>query len=219
MEINEETQQKKETVKGRLGADVEVKPVQMKNLEIKKVATFSVATTVNNETVWQNVQMWEDKFPPNVNDLKKGDSVELQGYFKPYKDKHGKEQKEFITTTFVGHQPKVANENLVTFKGNLGGDPQIKTLEGGRQVANFSIGIKANQEEVKWQNSQVWEGKIDKLKINELKKGDFIEIKGTFAKEYPNSKGETVKDVIVQELKVLKTALELNEKKNSGLKM
>jgi single-stranded DNA-binding protein len=208
--ISKEEKEKKEiTLSGHLGADAKLG--ESKN-EKKSVLTFSIAdNSEKDSTKWHNVQIWDKNIP--AAQLKKGDIVELTGYFKTFESKNGPAE-EFIANKVTSHNPKIVE----TFKGNLGQDPVIKEVNG-KQVAAFSIGKNNGDDTKTWQNVQVWNEGIEKNKITELKKGDFVELKGHFGKEYQNKAGETKRDLILEETKIIMTAEKLQEKKSNGIKM
>lgn len=224
------TKKKIETLKGRLGSDIEFANVTTKEKgEIKQVATFSLAdNSKGKETVWHNAHMWEDKFPKNLNDIKKGDLVELKGYNKSFETKEGKTKTELEVTEVLSHQAKksvadvVKEKERITLKGNLGQDPVIENVKDKHTVANFSIAVKQEgSKEPKWQQVSVWNKDIEKNKIKELKKGDFVELKGYLGNEYQNSKQETKQNLNLEECKVLAQAHknDLGQERNGGMKM
>jgi single-stranded DNA-binding protein len=226
----DDSTKKVETLKGRLGSDIHFKDVPTKaNGVAKKVATFSLAENLpGKDTAWHNVQLWEDKFPKNIKDIKKGDLVELKGNTRTFETKagEGKTKTEFVATQVASHQAKKAQtENVkerVTLKGNLGQDPVVRKTPDNKTVAGFSIAIKKDgSDKPNWQQVQVWNEAIEKNKITNLKKGDFVELKGYYGKEYQNSKQETKQDLVLEESRVLKQAQEkeLAPKKESGMKM
>jgi len=79
----------------------------------------------------------------------------------------------------------MAGVNKVILVGNLGKDPEVRHLEGGASVANFTLatsetykdknGIKNEQTE--WHNIVVWRGLAD-IAEKYLKKGITIYIEG-----------------------------------------
>lgn len=79
----------------------------------------------------------------------------------------------------------MAGVNRVILIGNLGKDPEIRSLEGGVKVANFSLattetykgknGEKVDQTE--WHNVVLWRG-LAEVAENYLKKGNSIYIEG-----------------------------------------
>lgn len=224
----EESNKKTETLKGRLGSEIEFNDVKLKgSAEVKKVATFSLAdNSKGKEPVWHNVQLWEDKFPKNIKDIKKGDLVELKGYTKTFETKagEGKTKTEFVATDVASHQVKNAKTENVkerhTLKGNLGQDPVISKVGEDKRVAAFSIAVKKDgSDKPEWQQVQVWNEGIEKNKISDLKKGDFVELKGYYGKEYQNKQNETKQDFVLEESKVLKQAQkeELGTKKSVGM--
>jgi single-strand DNA-binding protein len=79
----------------------------------------------------------------------------------------------------------MAGVNRVILIGNLGKDPEIRSLEGGVKVANFSLattesykgknGEKVDQTE--WHNVVLWRG-LAEVAENYLKKGNTIYVEG-----------------------------------------
>lgn len=137
-----------------------------------------------------------------------------------------KTKTEFIATDMASPQSKKEQtENVkqrATLKGNLGQDPVFIKVEGEKRVAAFSIAIKKDGNDTPhWQQVQVWKEGIEKNKIVDLKKGDFVELKGYYGKEYQNSKQETQKDFVLEESRVLKQAQErdLAPKRLGGMRL
>lgn len=210
---NQEKEKKEIILSGRLGADAKLG--ESKN-EKKQVLTFSVADNSDKDNVkWNNVQMWENNIPEQQ--LKKGDSVELKGYFKSFETSSGMKE-EFVATQVISHAAKQDVAFKETIKGNLGQNPEFKKV-GDKDVASFSIGFTNAKDETAWQNVQVWDKNIEKNKINELKKGDFVELKGHYGKEYETKNQEIKRDFILEESKVIKHAEKQDEKKSKGMKM
>lgn len=79
----------------------------------------------------------------------------------------------------------MAGVNKVILVGNLGKDPEIRHLEGGAAVANFSIATTevykdktgTRQEQTEWHNIVVWRG-LAEVAEKYLKKGMTIYIEG-----------------------------------------
>jgi single-strand DNA-binding protein len=79
----------------------------------------------------------------------------------------------------------MAGVNKVILVGNLGKDPDIRNLESGSKVANFSLattefykGKDGNRaEQTEWHNISVWNQLAD-LSEKYLKKGDKIYLEG-----------------------------------------
>lgn len=215
----EESEKKIVTLSGYLGQDSITKTVNTEKGE-KQVATFSVADNSNKDAVkWNNVQLWDKQIPKEP--LKKGDHVELQGYYKSFDTANGKKE-EFVATKLISHKQKEekaqAEKKTETIKGNLGQNPEFKKV-GDKDVAAFSIGYKNEKEETAWQNIQVWQENIEKNKVYALKKGDFVELKGHYGKEYQTKNNETKRDFILEESRVLKHAEKQEEKKSKGMKI
>lgn len=183
-----------ETLRGNIGKDVEVGEIQTKENGMKPVANFSIAIKDGAETKWINCEAW-DKNIDKVKNLKKGDFIELNGVYKAeYTTGKGETKKDFNVFE--------ATQLNQTIKGNIGSEPTIKEINT-KNVANFSVAVKEG-ENTKWVNCQAWEKNVDSVK--DLKKGDFVELKGTLGKEYGEDKK---RDLVVSETKILK----LNESK------
>ena len=65
----------------------------------------------------------------------------------------------------------------ITAHGNLGNDPEVKYLESGNQVANFSLAVRTGKDETTWLNCAVW-GKRAQTAAEYLRKGAKITIAG-----------------------------------------
>lgn len=197
---NEQNEEKKplETLRGNLGQDVVVETIQTKEKGEKEVANFSIAIKDGENTKWVNCEAWEKNIE-KVRDLKKGEFVELKGILK---DEYTTAKNETKRDLLVFESTKLSQ----TIKGNLGADVVIKEVgEPTKKVANFSIAIKEG-ETTKWINCQAWEKNIEK--VSDLKKGDFVEIKGILGKEYGEDKK---RDLIVSDSTTLKVAEALKE--------
>ena len=200
MEHNENEKKPLEILRGNLGQDVVVQAVQTKENGLKDVANFSIAIKDGENTKWVNCEAWEKNIE-KVKDLKKGEFVELKGILK---DEYTTAKNETKRDLLVFDSTKLSQ----TVKGNLGADVVIKEVgEPAKKVANFSIAVKEG-ETTKWINCQAWEKNVEK--VNELKKGDFVEIKGILGKEYGEDKK---RDLIVSDSTTLKVAESIKETK------
>lgn len=111
---------------GMLGSDPIIKSVQLEN-DVYNVAVFTLAEIKDNKvTKWHDVQLWEDKFPKNFQDIKKGDLVELKGYNTTFKVNQfsSKTIPEFVTTEVLSH--KIKNEQTKTIKESFGLNDNIE---------------------------------------------------------------------------------------------
>jgi single-strand DNA-binding protein len=87
--------------------------------------------------------------------------------------------------------------NLWIGVGNLGRDPEIKTLQSGSKVANFSIACNEvykdkagkRQERVEWVNIVAWEKLAEAAEY--LKKGREVYIEGSLRTETVEKDGVT----------------------------
>ena len=79
----------------------------------------------------------------------------------------------------------MAGVNKVILVGNLGKDPEVRHLEGGAAVANFTLATTeiykdktgARQEQTEWHNVVVWRG-LAEIAEKYLKKGMTIYVEG-----------------------------------------
>jgi single-strand DNA-binding protein len=80
--------------------------------------------------------------------------------------------------------------NKVLLIGNLGSDPEIRTLPSGAKVANFSIATTESytdrsghkQDQTEWHRIELWEG-LANVAEQYLKKGDSVYIEGRIRSE------------------------------------
>ena len=88
--------------------------------------------------------------------------------------------------------------NSVQLIGRLGKDPEVRTFENGKKVANFSIATTdsyKNQkgekiEDTQWHNLVIW-GKLAEIASKYLKKGNEIAIEGKLVhRSYETANGE-----------------------------
>jgi len=91
-----------------------------------------------------------------------------------------------------------ALRNKVQLIGNLGNDPEIVTLDGGKKLAKFSIATTENYknaqgekvEDTQWHNIVAW-GKTAEIVENYLTKGKQVAIEGKLThRSYETKEGE-----------------------------
>ncbi len=89
-------------------------------------------------------------------------------------------------------------KNTVSLIGNLGGDPEFKTLEGGNALARFSVATNESYKDKKgewvtttqWHNVVAW-GKTAELSNKLLKKGAEVVLEGKLVNDtYTTKEGE-----------------------------
>jgi single-strand DNA-binding protein len=96
--------------------------------------------------------------------------------------------------------------NKVTLIGRLGGDPELKTLEGGTAVARFSLATSDSykdkdgnwQERTDWHNVVVWRDQAERA-AKSLKKGEMCYVDGKVSyRKYTDKDGQerTVTDIV-----------------------
>ena len=88
--------------------------------------------------------------------------------------------------------------NTVSLIGNLGGDPEFKTLEGGNALARFRVATNESYKDKKrewvtttqWHNVVAW-GKTAELSNKLLKKGVEVVLEGKLVNDaYTTKEGE-----------------------------
>jgi single-strand DNA-binding protein len=90
--------------------------------------------------------------------------------------------------------------NKAILYGNVGKDPEVRTLESGKKVAKFSLATNksyTNQQgekitETAWHNIVLW-GKLAELAEKYVKKGNSVIIEGEISyRTYENKEGVTI---------------------------
>lgn len=112
---------------------------------------------------------------------------------------------------------KVMNSlrNKVMLVGNLGQDPEIRTLETGNKVVNFTLATKDNYKnsegqkinETTWHNIVAWNG-LAEIASRYLKKGNEVFVEGRIVyRTYEDKKGTTryVTDIVLNDLLLLRS--------------
>jgi single-strand DNA-binding protein len=105
-------------------------------------------------------------------------------------------------------------KNRVTLIGNLGQDPELKTIEGGKKVAHFTLatndGFKnadgQKVSETTWHNIVAWNG-LAETACNFLKKGREVAVEGRIVyRSYEDKKGVTknITEIVLNDLVLLR---------------
>ena len=103
--------------------------------------------------------------------------------------------------------------NKVTLIGNLGGDPELCTLESGATVARFSLATNENykdkngdwQKQTEWHNVVVWRDLADRAS-NQLKKGMLVYVEGKISyRKYTDKDGveKNLTDIVASSFRML----------------
>lgn len=83
-------------------------------------------------------------------------------------------------------------KNRVQLIGNLGANPEVKNMEGGKKMARFRIAtneVKANHTNTEWHTIVVWE-KLADMAEQSLQKGRGVVVEGKIKySEYTDGKG------------------------------
>ncbi len=105
--------------------------------------------------------------------------------------------------------------NRVQLIGNLGQDPELKTLESGKKVAHFTLATKDDYKngdgqkiaETTWHNIVAWNGQAE-LVEKYLKKGRQVALEGRIVyRSYEDKQGTTkyITEIVLNELMFLKS--------------
>ena len=104
-------------------------------------------------------------------------------------------------------------QNLVKLIGHLGADPEIRSLESGRKVANFRIATNSTytnekgerKEDTKWHPIVAW-GKLAEICEEHLTKGKKVAVEGKLVhRTYEAKDGDKryVTEILCDELMML----------------
>lgn len=102
--------------------------------------------------------------------------------------------------------------NKVTLIGNLGGDPEVRTLENGTLVGRFSVATNENykdkdgnwQTQTEWHNVVVWRDLAERSKM--LKKGHSVYVEGKISyRKYTDKEGveKNLTDIVANTFRLL----------------
>jgi single-strand DNA-binding protein len=103
--------------------------------------------------------------------------------------------------------------NKVTLIGRLGGDPEVRHLEGGAAVARFSLATNEYykdkegnlQETTEWHNVVVWRDLAERAE-KQLKKGGMVYVEGKISyRKYTDKEGaeRTITDIVASTFRTL----------------
>lgn len=108
--------------------------------------------------------------------------------------------------------------NSVRLIGNLGQDPQTKTLENGKKVVHFTLATKEDFKngdgqkvsETTWHNIVAWNGLAD-IAGRFLKKGKEVAVEGRIVyRSFEDKKGMTkyITEIVLNDLVLLRSSKE-----------
>ena len=114
--------------------------------------------------------------------------------------------------------------NRVQLIGNLGQDPEIKTLESGKKVAHFTLATNdaykntdgQKVEETTWHNIVAWNG-LAETASKFLKKGREVAVDGRIVyRSYEDKKGVTkyITEIVLNEMLLLRSSTKNGEPKD-----
>jgi single-strand DNA-binding protein len=106
-------------------------------------------------------------------------------------------------------------KNRVTLIGNLGQDPETKSLENGKKVVKFTLATNESHkngegqkvEETTWHNIVAWNGLAD-IAGKYLKKGRQVAVEGRIVyRTYEDKKGATkyITEIVLNDLILLRS--------------
>jgi single-strand DNA-binding protein len=107
----------------------------------------------------------------------------------------------------------MAGVNKVILVGNLGKDPEVRHLEGGNSVVNFTLATNeyykdkqgARVERTEWHNISAWRG-LAELAEKYLKKGSQVYVEGKLrTRQYQDKDQQTryITEIIAEEISLL----------------
>lgn len=107
----------------------------------------------------------------------------------------------------------MAGVNKVILVGNLGKDPEVRHLEGGNSVANFTLATNdyykdkqgTRVERVEWHNIAAWRG-LAELAEKHLRKGSQVYIEGKLrTRQYQDKDQQTryITEIVADEITLL----------------
>ncbi|RZK16376.1 MAG: single-stranded DNA-binding protein [Hymenobacter sp.] len=107
----------------------------------------------------------------------------------------------------------MAGVNKVILVGNLGKDPEVRHLEGGNSVANFTLATNeyykdkqgARVERTEWHNISAWRG-LAELAEKYLKKGSQVYVEGKLrTRQYQDKDQQTryITEIVAEEISLL----------------
>jgi single-strand DNA-binding protein len=108
---------------------------------------------------------------------------------------------------------KMSGVNKVILLGNLGKDPEVRSLEGGKKVAKFSLATTESYkdrdgnrvENTEWHNVEFWGAVVDIIE-KYLKKGNQVYIEGKLrTRSYDDKDGikRYVTEIVGQQLNLI----------------
>ncbi len=103
--------------------------------------------------------------------------------------------------------------NKVTLIGHLGGDPEVRRLEGGTTVARFSLATNENYQDkdgnwqsiTEWHNVVAWRNLAERVERS-LKKGTLVYVEGKISyRKYTTQDGQEryVTDIVADSIRIL----------------
>jgi single-strand DNA-binding protein len=99
----------------------------------------------------------------------------------------------------------MSSNNSVIIGGRLTRDPELKTTQSGKAIANFSIAINHSKEKVSFINCNAWE-KIARDIAAKFKKGSYIKISGAiYQNRWTDKEGIKKSDINVTASELIKT--------------
>jgi len=78
--------------------------------------------------------------------------------------------------------------NVCAFTGRLGKDPEMKYLQSGTAVTNFSLAVNLSQDNTMWLDVAVW-GKQAEAVNEHLSKGDMVGVSGRLVQDVWEDEG------------------------------
>lgn len=118
-------------------------------------------------------------------------------------------------------------KNRVTLIGNLGQDPETKTIETGKKVTHFTLATKDGYKnadgqkisETTWHNIVAWNGLAD-IATRFLKKGKEVAVEGRIVyRSYDDKKGVTknITEIVLNDIILLRNGKDQGKEEEGQL--
>jgi single-strand DNA-binding protein len=118
--------------------------------------------------------------------------------------------------------------NKVILVGNVGQDPEIRTTQDGREIANFSLATSESwkdknsgekKDKTEWHRIVVFSQGLVGIVKNYVKKGNKLYIEGALqSRKWTDNQGneKTTTEIILQNYSSVLQILDRNDRQNSG---
>jgi len=118
--------------------------------------------------------------------------------------------------------------NKVILVGNVGQDPEVRTTQDGREIANFSLATSESwkdknsgekKDKTEWHRIVIFSQGLVGIAKNYVKKGSKLYIEGALqSRKWTDSQGneKTTTEIVLQNYSSVLQILDRNDRQNSG---